>query len=298
MSRGSWKREEGRWAAAPPPERPALRDSALEQSCKIAHRRFLATTSKGISQSWDNAYINELDLFTDAAALDWTLPGTENYYNAQWMNREDVRKALHVESSPSKAWPGPPSGWEYTSSYSACNTAPKGTPSMIDFYRYIAPKLQTTIVFNGDVDPCVSYEGTRTAIEKVGFAMLPGGAYRPWFYDKTAAAMKTLVEKPCLFGPNLELLDAGSQMGGQIVNYEHNLSFATVHGSGHMVPQFRPQAAERLLNRLLTGSPFTPLLATDKELGAMSDTDFDAFVDKWTTKAKKSAKDPDATILV
>ena len=46
--------------------------------------------------------------------------------------------------------------------------------------------------------------------------------------------MKTLVEKASLFGPNLELHDAGAQFGGQIVNYEHNLSFATIHGSGHM----------------------------------------------------------------
>jgi cathepsin A (carboxypeptidase C) len=38
---------------------------------------------------------------------------------------------------------------------------------MIDFYRRIAPQLRTTIVFNGDTDPCVSYEGTRTAIKQV-----------------------------------------------------------------------------------------------------------------------------------
>merc|ERR1711990_1063439 len=138
----------------------------------------------------------------------------------------------------------------------------------------------------GDVDPCVSYEGTRIAIEKVGFPVAAGGAYRPWFYDKTAADVKTLREKPNLFGPNLELLAAGAQFGGQIVNYEHNLSFATVHGSGHMVPQFRPQAAERLLDRLLSGEAFTPLQVTDKELGAMSDSEFDSFVDKWTLQAK------------
>jgi len=289
LSRGSWKREESRWAASPPQERPLLRDSALETSCKVAHRRFIATTSKGISQGWDGAYINELDLFTDAAALDWSLPGSEDYYTAQWMNSPEVRKALHVESAPAKNWPGPSPGWEYQSSYSACNTAPKGTPSMIDFYRYIAPKLKTAIVFNGDVDPCVSYEGTRTAIEQVGFAVLPGGAYRPWFFVKRAASLKTLTEKPSLFGPNLELHDAGAQFGGQVVNYEHNLSFVTVHGSGHMVPQFRPQAAERLLNRLLSGSLFAPALATDAELGAMSDSQFDSFVDKWTSSAKKSA---------
>ena len=85
------------------------------------------------------------------------------------------------------------------------------------------------------VDPCVSYEGTRVAIEKVGFAVLPGGQYRPWFYNKTGSSIKELLAKPSLFGPNLELRDAGAQFGGQVVNYEHNLSFATVHGSGHMV---------------------------------------------------------------
>jgi carboxypeptidase C (cathepsin A) len=32
-----------------------------------------------------------------------------------------------------------------------------------------------------------------------------------------------------------------------VVDYSHNMSFVTVHGSGHMVPQFRPQAALHLL---------------------------------------------------
>lgn len=287
LSQGHWRRESGRWAAAVPVNGPLL-DASLEQSCKIAHRRFVATTSRGLSQSWDGSYINELDLFADAAALDWDLPGTLNYYHAQWMRREDVRKALHVESAPvsTHSWPGPPMGWEYQSDYDACNSAPEGTPSMIDFYRRIAPKLSTTIVFNGDTDPCVSYEGTRTAIEKVGFDVLPGGHYRPWFYDKKAATMQTLKEKPGLFGPNLGLEDAGPQFGGQVVNYQHNLSFVTVHGSGHMVPQFRPQAAEQLLHRLLTASEFAPPLPTDAEFGTMSDEEFDATVDKWTKKAK------------
>merc|ERR1719199_1477199 len=107
LARGAWRREDGHWSASPVLERPVLR-ADLEASCQVAHRRFIATTSKGLSQGWQNAYINELDLFTDSAALDWSLPGTLNYYNAQWMNRPDVRKALHVESSPAKKWPGPP----------------------------------------------------------------------------------------------------------------------------------------------------------------------------------------------
>jgi cathepsin A (carboxypeptidase C) len=287
LARGQWRREAGRWAAT---EEASLLTRVHTTECTAAHRRFLATTSKGLSQGWDNAYINELDLFTDAAALDWSLPGTLNYFNAQWMMRQDVREALHVESSPAKAWPGPPDGWQYKSDYNACTSAPN-MPSMIDFYRSIAPRLATTIVFNGDTDPCVSYEGTRTAIEKVGFNILTGGNYRPWFYNKKATAMEVLQEKPNLFGPNLELRDAGPQFGGQVVNYEHNLSFATVHGSGHMVPQFRPQAAERLLSRLLSGESFAPLLPSDAELVAMSDAQFDTYVDNWTKAAEQMTVD-------
>jgi len=288
IARGHWKRQQGRWAAREASAVQPLLSAEESKQCTVLQRRFLATTSKGLSQSWDASYINELDLFTDAAALDWALPGTENYYNAQYMSSPEVRKALHVEDAPTKSWPGPPDGWEYHSSWDACNEAP-GKDSMIQFYQNIAPRLERTIVFNGDVDPCVSYEGTRHAIEKVGFDVLPGGHYRPWFYNKSSATMDTLQAKPNLFGPNLELRDAGAQYGGHVVNYEHHLSFATVHGSGHMVPQFRPQAAERLLSQLLHGDaeyPFSPAMATDDELAKMSDDEFDKNVDTWTAKAK------------
>ena len=41
----------------------------------------------------------------------------------------------------------------------------------MDFYADIAPRLDgSVLVFNGDTDPCVSYEGTRDAIRDVGFA--------------------------------------------------------------------------------------------------------------------------------
>ena len=57
-----------------------------------------------------------------------------------------------------------------------------------------------------------------------------------------------------------------------MVDYEHGLSFATVHGSGHMVPTFRPRAALKLLEHVVRGTPFSPPVATDDELAAMSAT--------------------------
>jgi serine carboxypeptidase-like clade 1 len=215
--------------------------------------------------------------------------GSYNYRTAQWMMRADVRKALNVESSPAQAWPGPAPGWSYTSSYAACNdAAPSGTKSMVDFYRDLAPALPGKIVvYNGDTDPCVSYEGTRTAIEKVGFPTVQ--PYRPWFFNFTAAAPAVLQQKDLLFGPSLSLQSGGAQYGGEIVDYAHGLSFATVHGSGHMVPTFRPRAALKLIEHVVRNTSFAPPVPGDAALAAMSDAAFDSFLDSWVDKAEAAA---------
>ena len=243
--------------------------------------------------------------------------------------RDDVKAALHVNDlgvGPS-SWPGPAPGWSYTSSYDACNqgeiTVDK---SMVDFYRELAPALRGKIVvFNGDTDPCVSYEGTRTALERVGFKITQ--PMRPWFFNESAASAAFLQQKDLLFGPSLALVGAGAQFGGEVVDYEHGLSFATVHGkqysspnpnpnpnpssnpnpnpnpspdpnpnpnphqvhgSGHMAPTFRPRAALQLLRHVLEDTPFAPPVPADAVLAAMADADFDEFLDEWVVTAESS----------
>jgi len=80
----------------------------------------------------------------------------------------------------------------------------------------------------------------------------------------------------------------GVQFGGHVVNYKNNLSFVTIHGAGHMVPQFRPQAALKLLRCLVGESAlaFSPLFASGDDILAMSDDQYDAFLDQWTKKAQ------------
>ena len=73
-----------------------------------------------------------------------------------------------------------------------------------------------------------------------------------------------------------------------VVNYEHGLSFVTVHGSGHMVPQFRPQAALHMLRKVLDGARMSPLTLPNATMAAMSDADFNAALDKWTMDAKSA----------
>jgi serine carboxypeptidase-like clade I len=196
------------------------------------------SSSKGLSQSWRDMYIDDYSFF---APID----NSEEEYMAAFMTSDAVQKALHVQQSPSKTWPYASQGFHYAKEYDACNWGndviiPK---SMIDINREIVPLLDPTWVDNGDTDPCVSYEGTRTAVKRVGLKELDGGGYGSWFYNQTASTVEVLVEKPPLFGPNLLLQNMGLQFAGHVVNYEEGLAFVTIHGSGHMVPQFRPQAA-------------------------------------------------------
>jgi cathepsin A (carboxypeptidase C) len=157
---------------------------------------------------------------------------------------------------------------------------------MVAFYRYLAPRLNTTIVFNGDTDPCVSYEGTRAAIETVGFPLVFGGNQRPYFARLGGVDAATLKQKPLLFGPDLSVQQPGVQFMGHVTTYTHNLQFVTVHGSGHMVPQFRPRAGAHLLRKLLTNDPFAPPLPGDAALASDSERGFEKLMDAWTMEAR------------
>jgi cathepsin A (carboxypeptidase C) len=157
---------------------------------------------------------------------------------------------------------------------------------MIAFYRDIVPRLKITFVYNGDTDPCVSYEGTRTAVKRFGFEELDGGSQRPWFYNMTGAPLEVLATKSPLFGPNLVSQNMGAQLGGEVISYESGLSFLTIHGSGHMVPQFRPQAALHMLDRLVRYADLSPLYPGNATLAKMSDELFHKVMDKWTETAQ------------
>ena len=253
-----------------------------DPSCKVAYRKFILSSSNALSQGWKDMFIDDYSLFAP-------ITNKENIDMATYMRRADVRKALHVEDAPVMSWPSSGVGFEYVKEYDACNWGEvTDSRSMIDFYRDIAPRLMVTWVYNGDTDPCLSYEGTSVAIKRVGFSELDGGGYRPWFYTQDGVDLSILAEKAPLFGPNLLAQDVGVQMGGEIVNYENNLSFLTFHGSGHMVPQFRPQAALHMVNRLVSFRPLSPMLPLNATLEDLSEAEFVSEMNDWTEAAKAS----------
>jgi cathepsin A (carboxypeptidase C) len=265
-------------------------DDDDDPKCVLAYRKFLMSSSGGLSQGWEDLFIDDYSLFAPITTK-------EDEQMTDYFNREDVRAALHVTETPDEPWPNPSAGFSYTSEFNACNWQPDikfPNTTMVDIYRDILPHLDRVWVYNGDTDPCVSYEGTREAVKQILEKELDGGTYRPWFYRQEATSLEVLAEKAILFGPGLvaQTLEQ-AQFAGEVTSYENGLSFVTFHGSGHMVPQFRPQASLRFLKRFLysseVGGELSPLLPSNETLRALSDEDFETAMNDWTEAAKALA---------
>lgn len=259
----------------------------------------MLSSSNGLQQKWHDLYIDDYSLFapiTDKADIQLT----------ELLNLPEMRKALHVENAPIEKWERHPVGFRYTKEYYACNWLDPdmiryGNTTMVDIYQEIIPLLDRTWIYNGDTDPCLSYEGTREAVKSILIDELDGGSYRPWFYNQSATSIEFLAEKSIKYGPNLvaQQLET-AQFGGEVIDYELGLKFVTFHGSGHMVPEFRPQAALHFLTKFVHGNNrsisyhdevdatdylLSPLLLPNKTLAELNDADFDAYMNQWTELA-------------
>ena len=159
--------------------------------------------------------------------------------------------------------------------YSSCNSSPSSPPQAVRTQK-------------GRTTTARCQPAPLPLWRELGFAEIDGGSYRPWFYNHTAADVEVLAAKSSVWGPDLSLIAEGVQMGGSIVNYEHGLSFQTVHGSGHMVPQFRAQASLHQIAKVLLRQDFAPLLPSNATLANMTDAEYSDALDKWTISAKAS----------
>ncbi|GAM23893.1 hypothetical protein SAMD00019534_070680, partial [Acytostelium subglobosum LB1] len=149
-----------------------------------------------------------------------------------YLNREDVQKALGVESHTV------PSGqWQPCSPIINYTQIVEDIPQM---YQLLIHNGLQVLVFSGDVDSCVPYLGTSQAVAQLGYPV--SSAWRPWI----------LVDD-----------QKYQQVAGYVVSYSTasvnsaaTLSFATVKGAGHMVSSYKPAQALALFTRFVTGTPF------------------------------------------
>jgi hypothetical protein len=147
-----------------------------------------------------------------------------------YLNQQVVKDAIHVSPDAYPDWDVCSSLVNYT------EYAPTVRPI------YLALKDQIDIlVYSGDVDSCVPYLGTEAGIDSLGWEV--NTSYTRWWITDSQ---------------NLP------QIAGYVRTYASSTgkvaSFATVKGSGHMAPTFKPQQAFILFQSFLQGGawPVTP----------------------------------------
>eukprot|EP00730_Choanoeca_flexa_P017961 TRINITY_DN8708_c0_g1_i1.p1 TRINITY_DN8708_c0_g1~~TRINITY_DN8708_c0_g1_i1.p1 ORF type:complete len:157 (+),score=38.82 TRINITY_DN8708_c0_g1_i1:73-543(+) len=114
--------------------------------------------------------------------------------------------------------------------------------NLLPFYQQvIAENKLRVLVYNGDTDPGINSFVTQDKytefFDAQGIELTE--SWRPW------------------------TLDGNNNMGGYVFGYASNFHFATVRGSGHMVPEFKPAAASVLINSFLEDEPL-PSLKTNR----------------------------------
>lgn len=133
-----------------------------------------------------------------------------------WLNAESVRTAIHAE-------PKSVSGdWQLCSDRINYN---HDAGSMINFHENLTSQGYRALIYSGDHDMCVPYTGSEAWTRSLGYDITD--SWRPWLVD--------------------------NQVAGYTQGYAKNLTFATVKGSGHTVPEYKPVEGLALYTRFLAG---------------------------------------------
>jgi len=107
----------------------------------------------------------------------------------------------------------------------------KNINSVIPIYLNLIEGGYRILVYSGDVDGAVPYPGTVAWTSSLGLVALT--LWEQWSINKTD----------------------GEQVAGYFTEYD-GLLYVTVKGSGHMVPQFKPEAAFYMFQKFIQDIPF------------------------------------------
>uniref|UniRef100_UPI0037E8CCBF lysosomal protective protein n=1 Tax=Semicossyphus pulcher TaxID=241346 RepID=UPI0037E8CCBF len=133
-----------------------------------------------------------------------------------WLRRGDVRKALHIpDILPPWDICSEDVGAQYTNLY----------PTVKDVYLKLLSLNLRALVYNGDTDMACNFLGDQWFVEDLGLTATT--KYQTWLHDDQIAGFY-------------------QQFG--------NLTFLTVKGAGHMVPQWAPGPAFHMFQSFITNS--------------------------------------------
>ncbi|XP_021673635.2 serine carboxypeptidase-like 20 isoform X2 [Hevea brasiliensis] len=175
---------------------------------------FRAPVIDGLVLSWPQIIGS---MTTSIDSMTSLVPCVNDGVANEWLNNEDVRKAIHAASGAEIG------NWELCSDkLSYWHDA----GSMIKFHRNLTSQGYRVLVYSGDHDMCVPYTGSQAWTRSLGYEIVD--KWRPW-------------------------ITSDEQVAGYVQAYDKNLTFLTVKGAGHTVPEYKPAEALEFYRRWLDG---------------------------------------------
>ncbi|XP_074523193.1 lysosomal protective protein [Halichoeres trimaculatus] len=145
-------------------------------------------------------------------------PCIDSTAQMNWLRRGDVRKALHIpDTLPPWDICSDDVGAQYTNLY----------PTVKGVYLKLLSLGLRALVYNGDTDMACNFLGDQWFVEDLGLEATT--KYQTWIDDEQIAGFY-------------------QQFG--------NITFLTVKGAGHMVPQWAPGPAFHMFESFITNSPY------------------------------------------
>lgn len=145
-----------------------------------------------------------------------SVPCMNDVVATSWLNDEAVRIAIHAQP---ESVTGP---WELCTDKIEFN---HDAGSMIRYHKNLTSQGYRVLIFSGDHDMCVPFTGSEAWTRSLGYKITD--LWRPWYVQ--------------------------DQVAGFTQGYDNHLTFLTVKGSGHTVPEYKPQEALALYSRWLAG---------------------------------------------
>uniref|UniRef100_A0A3Q4BLT2 Carboxypeptidase n=1 Tax=Mola mola TaxID=94237 RepID=A0A3Q4BLT2_MOLML len=196
-----------------------LNEYALYLDCeggKRSHKGYEMTMSHLFKKYRKNLHIHKV--MPSSVSLGSVPPCLNTTAQRNWLNRGIVRKALHIaDVLPPWDLCSDDVGEQYTTLY----------PTVKGVYLKLLHLGLRALVYNGDTDMACNFLGDQWFVEDLGLKSTT--KYQHWIHDDQVAGFY-------------------QQFG--------NLTFLTVKGAGHMVPQWAPGPAFHMFQSFLTNGSY------------------------------------------
>ncbi|KAM0949902.1 putative peptidase S10, serine carboxypeptidase, alpha/Beta hydrolase [Dioscorea sansibarensis] len=139
------------------------------------------------------------------------------YLSSIWANNDGVRDALHIRKGTVPEWTRCNDNLQYA----------YDLQSNVKWHHRLTSRGYRALVYSGDHDLVVPHIGTQIWIRSLNYSIIDD--WRSWFSDE--------------------------QVAGYTRAYANNLTFATVKGAGHTVPEYKPKETLAMVKRWLSNQP-------------------------------------------